>query len=38
MPVFQALRLLNNTIDEGVSVKDEAIVMSRDKDLCCKLG
>jgi len=29
-PVFQALGLLNYTIDEDVSVKDEATVVCRD--------
>ena len=30
--VFQALRLLYDTIDKGVSVKDEAAVASRDQE------
>jgi hypothetical protein len=36
-PVFQAFRLLNNAIDEGVGVKNEATVMSGDEELHCKL-
>jgi len=29
MPIFQALGLLNNAINKGVGVKDEATVVSR---------
>ena len=38
MLVFQTLQLLDNTIYKCISVKDEATVISRDKELHCKLG